>query len=614
MRLLTILVFFLVGVGCDGAAIVSRPAVDGGADASAFDDVEKVLPLDAPRADPAARGWVSGRAWDARTGEPLENVELVVGDAVMGRTDATGAYSLVLPQGGAVLTARATGRVPFVRNVVVTEAPLVLDLPLTVLGPSEMVTPAGATLTTPQGVTVRFPADAVRSPTRVTATWLDGDGVAALDAPGLVHDGDSDAVLRGALVVSDLTLAVSARVEIPVPPDVLPASLSLRPIREGEAGARLWPVSTGRGTVVFEVPHFSAWGLWVELPEVRQAPADCGGQRLGYILPSTLPWDAVLERGTQRIPLSASSSDPMPPRTAQPSVDVFCGDTLRAARRVDLLMSGNYGGLRVIGERFPFRVYGTANDLRVEALQTPQTDLKLEVTAWTVGDRTLRLFLSTSLQVVVDGGAAVRLRRIRCSSDYGWAVTHEASRSETGGRVIVSSLSSRRYALSAGAEVLRCASDASPTERLTPAPGTCSLPSDCAAPTRCDPASQRCVLPRGAACTPNGPPCDDGARCFDGRCVAQTAANADAVSCTTDADCPDERCDLARRECRSPLDTSGARPCAAERGAGSTRCSPPRTPACRAPCGVASPTGTAPRATPPRAVGLPAPGAAALHS
>lgn len=559
------LLVLLVLAGCDGAAIVSRPVAP--ADAATLDaapalvDVVMVTPLDASMPDPSVRAWLTGRAYDARNGEALEGVELVVDGVVVGRSDAEGGYSLTLPLRRTVLTARANGRVPFVREVLLTEAPTVLDVPLTAQEAPQTVTPAGATITTRQGVSLRFPADAVRAPTQVTATWLDGDAVAAVPAPAVVNEGEEQSVLRGALVVSDLVLGAPVRVEIPAPNDVLPASLSLRELRDGEAGERLDPVSTDGGRIVFEVPHFSAWGLFTSYPTPRAVTADCPSETLGNVWPAVGRFDMQIERGMQRIPISATTTGMAGVSDRTSTVPMFCGDIVRAPRQTDLRASGAFGSLMVKGEYLPLRISGRSHELTVSLLPALRIDAQAEIVAASTRGTALRIFPTVWLEVVAEGGSLARLRRIRCSRGDGWAVTHHMSNAE--GRVLIPDASRRVYSLSAGAEALFCEEGATAVGRVLPAQGACALPSDCVGPSRCDPVSQRCVLPRGAACATGGPPCDDGASCFDAVCVAQTAPNADTVPCASDADCPDERCDLARRACRSPVTKTGARPCTA---------------------------------------------------
>ncbi len=597
---LSFLLAALALAGCDGASIVNRPAADADAspdapardaaslDAFAFDapsadlaatDVasladaapDAALPGDAPTDvgatsdapvyDAAAvSGWLSGNIYDGARGTPIANAVIRANGAEIARSDADGAYSAVLPRAVYALRVEVPGMLPYTREVPVGEAPRSHDIVLVTPEPAREVTPAGTTLTTPEGVTLTFPPDAVSAPVNVSATWLDVDRVRALDARTVIDEGDTTYTLRGALVVSDLVVDLPVRVRIPLPPNVLASEVALRALDDARGVERLDPVASGEGSVEFEVPHFSAWGFVQMEKSVSLSTPECGALELGRVYwsrrffergPSTMS----LLRGAEVIPVPSSSE----------SLGVQCNERVRATGRMNAMFLTGSCTADFTGSRYTLRALGSRDETRFvvpefDAITVDQIGaLLVDVGAST------RFDLPFLLGTVVVSSASADVRGIRCQSSAGFAVASLAGSPRSGAVRFVTTLGDE--ALAEGSERYFCPNGYTPTGRVARAPGACLVPADCAAPAVCDGDEQRCVLPRGAACT-GMVPCAYGSECAMGRCVAAAVAPGAPLPCSRDADCPGARCDLRVRACRPSLDPQGARPCGARSDCG----------------------------------------------
>jgi hypothetical protein len=594
---LAFLLAALVLVGCDGASIISRARPDAAIDAASLDvfafdappaDVaatdaasladagtddalsadapaDAAVPDDAPVYDAAAiSGWLSGNVYDGAQGTPIANAVILANGVEIARSDADGAYSVVLPRAVYALEVQVPGMLPYTREVPVGEAPRSHDIVLVTPEPAREVTPAGTTLTTPEGVTLTFPLDAVRAPVNVSATWLDADRVAALDVPALVDEGDTTYTLRGALVVSDLVVDVPVRVRIPLPPNVLASEVALRSLDDARGVERLDPVASGEGSVEFEVPHFSAWGFYrSDRPETVSTP-DCGDRDIATVARSLRyrrggPTPMFLLRGADMIPV--------------PELDIFnqlimhCNERVRAPERMSAIFFTSAGTAEFGGARYSLRALGKRSE-PLFVMQDFQSHLLFEAGAFFVarGGGVIRWDLPFLTGTVVVSDAAADVRVIRCStSGHGFAVASLAGGSFSGR---VGFRTSDGYAvLATGSERFFCPNQGTPMGRVARASGACLVPGDCASPARCDGDEQRCVLPRGAACT-DAVPCEVGSECVMGTCVASAVAPGAPLPCGRDADCPGARCDLRVRACRPALDPQGTRPCGARSDCG----------------------------------------------
>jgi hypothetical protein len=586
---LAFLLAALALAGCDGASIVNRPA---GADASpdapardaaapdafAFDapsadiaatDVasladaapDAALPADAPTDAGAASdapvydaaavsGWLSGNVYDGARGTPIANAVIRANGAEIARSDADGAYSAVLPRGVYALRVEVPGMLPYTREIAVGEAPRRHDIVLVAPEPAREVTPAGAILTTPEGVTLTFPPDAVSAPVNVSATWLDADRVAALDVPEVIDEGETSYTLRGALVVSDLVVDLPVRVRIPLPPNVLASEVALRSLDEARGVERLDPVASGEGSVEFEVPHFSAWGL-VRLDDrgLGGGTPECGAMELGTVEsyldgPSTMS----LLRGAEQIPLLSRSR-----------VRIQCNEQLRATGRMFAGFRMTFSTQDFTGARYTLRALGSRSEPRFAVTEWLAS---YQIGAMLIGEARFDL-LSGFGTVLVSHSSAADVRMVGCSNGSGFAVAHLAR----SGGIVRFVRPATDEVLAPGTERVYCRDQGTPIGRVARDPGTCLVPADCAAPAVCAVDEQRCVLPRGAACT-GMVPCAYGSECAMGRCEASSVAPGAPLPCNRDADCPGARCDLRVRACRPALDPQGARPCGARSDCG----------------------------------------------
>jgi hypothetical protein len=593
---LTLLLAAFALAGCDGASIISRARPDAAIDAGSQDVIasdappadvaatdtasladagtDDALPADAP-ADAAVpddtpvydaaaiSGWISGNVYDGARGTPIANAVIRADGVEIARSDADGAYSVVLPRAVYAFEVQVPGMLPYTREVPVGEAPRRHDIVLVTPEPAREVTPAGTTLTTPEGVTLTFPPDAVSAPVNVSATWLDADRVAALDVPALVDEGETSYTLRGALVVSDLVVDVPVRVRIPLPPNLLASEVALRSLDDARGVERLDPVASGEGSVEFEVPHFSAWGFVQQERSFALSTPECGAVKL-----ASLRWSgSSSERGVTTMSL-LRGDEVIPVRTSDDSLGVQCNDRVRATERMnaDFLVSGA-GNSVFTGSRYTLRLL--AEQRSQVRFVVPEAGLWVDVAelgALLVANSvSVRFDLPLQIGSVVVGYGAADVRGIRCSNGLGFAV---ASLARTGrsGAVRVANVTVND-ALAQGSERYYCVNGAVPVGRAARARGACLVPADCAAPAVCDGDEQRCVLPRGATCT-GTVPCAYGSECSMGRCVASMVAPGAPLPCSRDADCPGARCDLRVRACRPSLDPQGARPCGARSDCG----------------------------------------------
>jgi alpha-tubulin suppressor-like RCC1 family protein len=569
--------------GCDGASIVSRARPDAAIDAASLDvfafdappaDVaatdtasladagtDDALPTDAP-ADAAVlddapvydaaaiSGWLSGNVYDGARGTPIANAVIRADGAEIARSDADGAYSVVLPRGVYPLRVEVAGMLPYTREVPVGEAPRSHDIVLVTPEPARQVTPAGTTLTTPEGVSLTFPPDAVRAPVNVSATWLDADRVAALDVPEVIDEGDTTYTLRGALVVSDLVVDLPVRVRIPLPPNVLASEVALRALDDARGVERLDPVASGEGSVEFEVPHFSAWGLVRTDAVGRLGTPECAATQLGTVEADVSDLSTMsLLRGADVIPL--------PDRGR---LTIQCNEQVRTTGIMSALFQTPRSAPRYIGVRYTVRALGSREAPRFAVSELLDS---FYVSALLQGE--VRLDLPQMLgTVIVTRDAAAEVRQVRCQSGIGFAVAN-LPRSGNSVRFVNPETDE---AVAPGTERVYCRDRGAPStvEFLDRPPGACFVPADCAAPAVCA-RDQRCVLPRGAACT-GSMPCAYGSECTRGRCEASTVAPGEPVPCGFDGECPSARCDLRVRACRPSLDPQGARPCSARSDCG----------------------------------------------
>lgn len=567
--------------GCDGASIISRARPDAAIDAGSQDVIasdappadvaatdtasladagtDDALPADAP-ADAAVHddtpvydaaaisGWISGNVYDGARGTPIANAVIRANGVEIARSDADGAYSVVLPRAVYAFEVQVPGMLPYTREVPVGAAPRSHDIVLVTPEPAREVTPAGTTLTTPEGVTLTFPPDAVRAPVNVSVTWLDADRLAALDTPAVVDEGETSYTLRGALVVSDLVVDVPVRVRIPLPPDVLASEVALRSLDDARGIQRLDPVASGEGSVEFEVPHFSAWGL-VRIDGLGQlGTPECAATQMGTFTFGVA--GLLLLRGAEVIQLRE-----------QRELTIQCNERLRAQLRMNASFSTVSGPASFRGERYTVRVFGSRDEPRFAVSEWQDFN---EVNGLLSGR--LRFDLPGGFATVLVSNAAADVRLLRCSTGVGVAVAH-LTRPYRGERTVRLLTAGSDVALASGTERVFCPDQGMSMGRGASAPGMCSAPADCAAPAVCDGGAQRCVLPRGAACT-GFLSCASGSECVMGTCVASAVAAGAPLPCNRDADCPGARCDLRVRACRPSLDPQGARPCSARSDCG----------------------------------------------
>ncbi len=307
----------------------------------------------------AISGWLSGNVYDGAQGTPIANAVILANGVEIARSDADGAYSVVLPRAVYAFEVQVPGMLPYTREVPVGEAPRSHDIVLVTPEPAREVTPAGAILTTPEGVTLTFPPDAVSAPVNVSATWLDADRVAALDVPALVDEGETSYTLRGALVVSDLVVDVPVRVRIPLPPNVLASEVALRSLDDARGVERLDPVASGEGSVEFEVPHFSAWGFVQMERSVSLSTPECGALELGRVSWSRRffergPTTMSLLRGAEVIPVPSSGG----------SLGVQCNERVRATGRMNAYFMSGSGSADFTGSRYTLRALGARDETR----------------------------------------------------------------------------------------------------------------------------------------------------------------------------------------------------------------------------------------------------------
>lgn len=77
--------------------------------------------------------------------------------------------------------------------------------------------------------------------------------------------------------------------------------------------------------MVFDVPHFSAWGLFTSHPNPRVVTTDRPSETLGSATPSPHRFDMQIERGAQRISISATAVGTEVAHDRTPRVPMFCG-------------------------------------------------------------------------------------------------------------------------------------------------------------------------------------------------------------------------------------------------------------------------------------------------